>query len=103
MRVLHRLAWIGILGIALALGASACSGDSQDGHGTGVVKEVDLTARQVTLDHGDIPGVMKGMTMTFHVAPDVRLEDVAPGAEVDFRVRVEGGVHTVTELRRSGS
>ena len=104
MRVRHRIAWIGILCTALALGASACGGTSPDGHsGTGIVKEVDPAARKITLDHEDIPGLMKAMTMTFEVSPDVRIGEIAPGTKVDFRVREEQGVYTVTEVRRHGS
>ena len=51
----------------------------------------------------DIPGLMKAMTMTFDVAPEVALEGLEPGAEVDFQVKYEGGAYVVTELRRSGS
>ena len=84
--------------------ATACGVTSPDGHsGTGIVKEVDTSARKITLEHEDIPGLMKAMTMTFHVAPDVPLEEVAPGNEVDFRVKEERGVYTVTEIRRQGS
>jgi Cu/Ag efflux protein CusF len=57
----------------------------------------------VTLDHEDIPGFMKAMTMTFTLAPDVALDGIDPGAKVDFRVKDEGGVYTVTALRGSGS
>lgn len=68
----------------------------------GVVKKLDVGARTVTLDHGDIPGLMKAMTMTFDVAPGVALDDLRPGAEVDFWVKEEGGTYTVTEIHRSG-
>jgi Cu/Ag efflux protein CusF len=57
----------------------------------------------VTLDHEDIPGFMKAMTMTFTLAPDVALDGIDPGAKVDFRVKEEGGVYTVTAIRGSGS
>ena len=46
---------------------------------------------------------MKAMTMMFQVAPGVALDDVRPGAEVDFWVKEENGTYTVTEIRRSGS
>jgi Cu/Ag efflux protein CusF len=94
-------AWIAALGLALGL-TLACGGSSSDGRGHGVVQSVDAQARQVSLEHGDIPGMMKAMTMTFEVAPDVSLEGLEVGAEVDFRVQEEGGVYTLTELQRSG-
>lgn len=104
MRFQHRVSWIAAAVVALALGATACGGTSPDSHpGTGIVKEVDAAARTITLDHEEIPGLMKGMTMTFNVAPDVRLEEIPLGAEVHFRVKEEGGIYTVTEVQRQGS
>ena len=104
MRILYRMAWIGILGIALALGASACGESPEAGHtGSGIVKDVDLAARKITLDHEDIPGLMKAMTMTFDVSASVPLEELSRGTEVVFRVKEERGVYTVTEVRRQGS
>ena len=104
MRDLQSAAWTALLGLLLVIGPVACGGASSGDHpGHGVVKELDAEARTVTLDHEDIPGFMKGMTMTFDLAPDVALKGIGPGAEVDFRVKEEGGVYTVTEIRASGS
>ena len=89
-----------VLGLAIAIGFAACGGGTPEDHpGHGVVMKIDVEARQVTLDHGDIPGLMEAMTMTFEVAPGVSLDGIDPGTEVDFRVKYEGGVYTVTELR----
>jgi Cu/Ag efflux protein CusF len=87
-------------GLALVLAvAAACGGEASGDHpGHGVVMNVDAAARNVTLDHEDIPGLMKGMTMTFDVAPDVSLEGIRSGMEVDFRLKHENGVYTVTAL-----
>ena len=103
MRALRRLAPILALVLAVALAPAACGSAPAEGRGTGTVQAVDPAARKLTLDHGDIPGLMKAMTMTFQVAPDVPLDGFAPGTRVDFRVKEEGGVYPVTELRRSGS
>ncbi len=104
MRHPQGTAWAISVALVLIVGASACGGESSDGHpGHGIVKSLDADARKVTLDHEAIPGLMKAMTMTFDVAPDVALDGIGQGAEVDFRVREEGGVYTVTEIRRSGS
>ncbi len=93
-----------MLGVVLLLGLPACGGESSDAHpGHGVVKQVDAAARTVTLDHEDIAGFMKGMTMTFHLAPGIPLDGIEAGAEVDFRVKLDGDVYTVTEIRRVGS
>lgn len=104
MRGLQTAAWTALLGLLLAIGPAACGGASSGDHpGHGVVTEIDAEARTVTLDHEDIPGLMKGMTMTFALAPDVALDGIHPGAKVDFRVKEENGVYTVTAIRGSGS
>jgi len=92
-----------VFAMALALIAPACNGAPPDDPlAHGIVESVDADARKLTLDHGDIPGLMKAMTMTFDVAPGVALENVRPGSKVDFRVKAEGGVYTVMEIRPSG-
>lgn len=86
--------------LALGMGLAACSPSAPReyvGHGEAV--EVDATARTVTLEHGDIPDLMKGMTMTFDVAPSVDLATLAPGTEVDFRLSDADGGLTVVEIR----
>ncbi len=104
MRRLQEAAWAIPLVLALAAGLPACGSTPADGHaGHGVVAGLDADARNVTLDHGDIPGFMKAMTMTFNLAPGIELEGIDVGAEVDFLVKEDGGVYTVTEIHRSGS
>jgi Cu/Ag efflux protein CusF len=63
-----------------------------------VVRGVDAARGEITIDHGEIPGLMAAMTMSFAVDDPALLEGVAVGTEVDFRVREEGGRYTVTEL-----
>ncbi len=100
----QRIVWVVALGIGLAVAASACSAESTEDHpGHGIVKNVDADARKVTLEHGDIAGLMKAMTMTFDVAPGVSLETLEPGASVDFKVKEERGTYTVTEVQPTGS
>lgn len=95
------------LALALASSLAACSPPAPTDHaGHGRAIDVDREARTITLDHGDIPGLMKGMTMTFAVAPGVDLEKVEKGAVVDFRVKSEGSAVTVigiTPAPASGS
>ena len=104
MRRSRRTVWLALMVCGFAVAASACGGGSSEGQrARGIVKGVDIEARTVTLDHEDIPGLMKAMTMTFEVAPDVALDDLQTGVEVDFRVKEEGGVYTVTAIRGSRS
>ncbi len=90
--------------VLIAALAGCGSGAPKTAASRGVVTAIDATAHTITLDHEDIPGVMMAMTMTFAVAPAVSLDDIEPGAKVDFSVRQDasGGI-TVTELHRSGS
>jgi len=101
MRSCQQTGWAVVFGIALTIVASACSGASPEGQRAhGIVRSVDAGARKVTLDHEDIPGLMKAMTMTFDVAPRVALEDLSPGDAVEFSVEEGGRAYTVTEMRR---
>jgi Cu/Ag efflux protein CusF len=100
IRRFSRAWWATSLGVALAL--AACGGAAegpQPGHGT--VRAVDAAAGTVTLQHGDIPGLMKAMTMTFDVATPSLLEGLAPGQVVDFRVQEQEGRYVVTEIAPS--
>jgi len=86
------------LALAVALALMACGGSASSDHpGRGVVVSVDAAKGEVTLDHEDIPGLMKGMTMTFHAEPSL-LAGVEAGQAVDFRVREEGGRYVVTAI-----
>ena len=86
--------------VATALALTACSPTTpRDYEGHGEAIEIDPKARTITLEHEEIPGLMKGMTMTFAVADDVDLDALSPDSEVDFRLTEDGGVLTVTQVR----
>ena len=61
------------------------------------MRGIDVGKAQVTLEHGDVPGLMQEMPMTFEVTDPKLLEGVE-GNEVDFRVRYENGEYSVTDL-----
>ena len=82
--------WLAVLALVLAF--AGCAAADHPGHG--VVVSVDVAKGEITLDHEDIPGLMKGMTMTFHADPSV-LSGVEAGQKVDFRVREEAGRYVV--------
>lgn len=95
-RTVKSSVWGSLMAIALQ---SACSDPEPTDHaGRGIAQEIDPVARTVTLDHEDIPGLMKGMTMTFAVAPDVALESIAAGSEVEFVLQAAGDSLTVTRI-----
>jgi protein SCO1/2 len=54
----------------------------------------------VKLDHEDIPGLMKAMTMDFGVADPKLLDGLAPGDTVQGKLKVESGKYVLTELRK---
>ena len=83
---------------AALLAASACGGRTETGQGEGIVRAVDPVANRVTLDHGDIPGMMKAMKMDFPVADASLLDGLAPGDEVRFSVREADGRYTVIAI-----
>lgn len=87
-----------VLGIALSL--AACKAQHVDGGtGKGTVVAVDAAKNEITLDHGEIPGMMMAMTMTFAVSDPALLANVAPGAKVEFDVEMRDGAHVVTAIR----
>jgi protein SCO1/2 len=70
---------------ACALALLACGGgDTYDAHG--VVRGVRAEERQVTIEHGEIRGLMPAMTMSFDVADPALLSGLAPGQYVEFRI-----------------
>ena len=87
--------WIPILALVLTL--AGCGGGSSDHAGHGVVVSVEAAKGEITLDHEEIPGLMKGMTMTFHADPAL-LAGIAAGQRVVFRVREEAGRYVVTAI-----
>ena len=86
--------------LALSVAAAACGGgNATHGTGKGTVAAVDVAKGEITLDHGDIPGIMMAMTMTFPVSDKKILEGVVPGVKVEFDVDATGGEPRVTAIR----
>jgi Cu/Ag efflux protein CusF len=92
-----------LLAVALCLAPLvACGERGAEGphRGHGIVREVDPETGEVVLQHGDISGLMKGMTMRFDADPAL-LENLAPGTEVDFEVQVSpDGRYRVVSIER---
>jgi Cu/Ag efflux protein CusF len=94
--------WRGLAagGAAALLALAACGGGtSEAGRGDGIVRAVDPVTNRVTLDHGDVAGMMKAMKMEFDVAEPSLLSGLAPGDEVRFKLRDDGGGrYTIVEM-----
>ena len=65
----------------------------------GEVVEVGEDRKAVTLDHKDIPDLMKGMKMEFKVENSAVLEGIDAADSVQGRLRVEGDNYIITSLR----
>ena len=60
----------------------------------GTVKSVDAAGERLTIQHGDIPGLMGAMTMSYEVGKGEDLHKVAAGDEIESDVIVdESGTH----------
>jgi Cu/Ag efflux protein CusF len=93
------------LTVALAcLAFGGCKQDESDKERTydikGKVVSVDLPKKSVKLDHEDIPGVMRGMEMSFEVDNAKTLEDLKVGDQVQGKLKVKSGARLITELRK---
>lgn len=58
---------------------------------SGEVISVDRPNQQVTMKHGDIPGLMKAMTMTYPLKEDSALRRLAPGDHLRADLVVKDG------------
>lgn len=65
---------------------------------TGKVVSLDPAKKVVSLDHEDIPGFMKAMTMEFPVADAKLLDGMKAGDAVRGKITAEGGSYAVTSL-----
>ena len=90
----------------LLLGCGDSSSPSQGKEKTydikGKVTKVSADKSAVTIDHEDIPGLMKAMEMKFAVESSKVLEGIEPGDQVHGRLKAKAGGDTViTELHKS--
>jgi len=79
---------------------SEARGETSDYPITGRVTAVAPGKTAVTLDHEDIPGLMKGMEMEFAVEDPQILEEIEAGNDVRGRLKVDDGEYIITELRK---
>ena len=68
----------------------------------GKVVSVSPEGDSVTIDHQDIPGLMKAMEMDFQVENPQVLEKIAEGDEVQGQLRVQAGDYVITKLKPTG-
>lgn len=88
------------LGAALLLALPSCGEPAvQSGTGQGTVVALDRENAEITLDHGEIPGLMGAMTMPFPVSDPKLLEGLQEGQQVEFDLDYRGGMYTVKAIR----
>jgi Cu/Ag efflux protein CusF len=66
----------------------------------GQVVAVDPAKPAVTLDHEDIPGLMKGMQMEFGVESPMLLEGIKVGDQVQGRLKKGESGYVLTQLEK---
>ena len=66
----------------------------------GKVVAVDAEKKTVTLDHEDIPGLMKAMKMDFKVEDEKILAGLKAGDAVHGKLKADGGNYVVTSLEK---
>lgn len=66
----------------------------------GVVKEINLEKKKLKLEHEEIKGYMEAMTMDFYVNEKNLLENIKVGDKIDFTLKHEAGIDTITEIRK---
>jgi Cu/Ag efflux protein CusF len=90
-----KLKQMAVVGLAVfcmlvSLSAFAQSKDSGAKHYklTGVVKAVDAKGHALTVQHGDIPGFMGAMTMSYPAGKGEDIQKLAPGDQIQADVVV---------------
>ena len=74
--------------VALAAALALACGRQSVYEVHGIVREVDAAAKQATIEHEDIPGLMSAMTMGFDVPDPAVLAKLVPGERVVFELEV---------------
>jgi protein SCO1/2 len=99
--------WLGLVILAAPLFLTGCGGADKGKDAAerqydvkGKVVDIAPDKHSVTLDHEDIPGLMKAMKMKFRVADAQVLEGLQPGDAVQGRLKVQAGDYILTRLEK---
>ena len=75
------------------------AGNKSSGEGSGIVRAINIQQETITLDHGNLPGVMPAMTMAYKVADPKFLQSVKINQSVRFTLtRSEKGEYLITVI-----
>jgi protein SCO1 len=103
---LMSMKWFVLPGAFVALTLAGCGSggprkaDDKDYEIKGTVVAVAADRSSVTLDHEDIPGLMKAMKMEFRVADPKSLDGLSPGDRVRGRLKAGSGDYVITRLEK---
>lgn len=85
-----------------SIGNSGKGVNQQTYESVGVVKNIDMEAGKITVDHADIPGYMSAMEMTEGVKDKAILETVKTGDKIEFQIERTGSKIVFTKLIKIG-
>jgi protein SCO1/2 len=102
------LSMFSLIALVLVLLFSGCKGGDEEKKSGGAkeydirgkVVEVNSTKPAVTLDHEDIPGLMKAMKMEFGVEDAKTLEGIKAGDQVQGRLKKDASGYVITRLEK---
>jgi Cu/Ag efflux protein CusF len=105
---LMSMKWFVLPGAFLALTLVGCGSgnggpreaDDKDYEINGTVVAIAADGSSVTLDHEDIPGLMKAMKMEFRVADPKLLGGLSSGDRVRGRLKAGSGDYVITRLEK---
>jgi Cu/Ag efflux protein CusF len=112
MRTVH---WLALSTLSLTVALAGCGGGGAEKKDTGKgpkdgadkqyevkgkVVAVDADKKSITLDHEDIPGLMKAMKMKFALESPKVAEGLKPGDQVQGHLQVKSGDYIITHLEK---
>ncbi len=86
--------------VLLGCGQSAPTQAAKEYDIKGKVVNIADDKKALTLDHEDIPGLMRGMQMKFDVEDAKVLEGIKAGDQVHGRLKVDNGKYVITRLEK---
>ena len=97
--------WLLIVALVVPVALASCGGGEEAASDkqypiTGRVIAVDSDTSTVTIDHEEIPGLMKAMEMEYAIDDVALLEGIKPGDQIEGRLKVESGKYVITRLQK---
>jgi protein SCO1/2 len=96
-----------VVGLLMGLALSGCSQPTPNTDTSvkeydikGKVVSIDRDVNTIKLDHEDIPGLMKAMTMNFPVENAKTLEKLEAGDQVEGKLKIMPGKYVLTQLEK---